>query len=282
MSTGATRVQTLVAALNSDTDSLPGRMHLQCDTIIVNQTDHYAYEAWSLPADAGAAQLRIWHCAERGVGLSRNTALQRAGGELVQFADEDIVYDEGYPARIASAFDAHPEADVLLFNVRAVPGRETYHITDYGRVRIWNSGRYPAYAICARREALIRARVGFSLLYGGGARYSNGEDSLFLRDCLRAGLRIYRIPVSLGHEEPRSGTGAGEIPASTWFEGYTNRFYRDRGVLYQDLYGWLAAPMSLRFLLAHPAVRGGRSVGACFGLMREGIRTARRRVPEGS
>ena len=269
-----TRVQALVAALDNDTDTLPERMGLQSDAIIIDQrpdSGEYSYETRELSdKKGGVCRLDIWHCAERGVGLSRNTALQRACGELVQFVDEDIVYDDGYVSLIEREFDAHPKADILLFNIKAAPGRETYHNTDYARVHSYSCGRYPAYAICARREALVRARVSFSLLFGGGARYSNGEDSLFLMDCLRAGLVLYRVPVSLGHEVARQ-----DERGSTWFEGYTDRFYRDRGVLYHYLYGRLAAPMSLRFLLAHRQVRGDRSVSECYALMRQGILEAR-------
>ena len=32
-----------------------------------------------------------------------------------------------------------------------------------------------------RRERLQAANITFSLLFGGGAKYSNGEDSLFLK-----------------------------------------------------------------------------------------------------
>ena len=41
----------------------------------------------------------------------------------------------------------------------------------------------------------IAAHITFSLLFGGGAKYSNGEDSLFLKDCLKYGLVVYAVPV---------------------------------------------------------------------------------------
>ena len=57
---------------------------------------------------------------------------------------------------------------------------------------------YPTYAVAAKREALHRVNVGFSLLFGGGARYSNGEDSLFLHDSpLRHGKTSDLLPLML-------------------------------------------------------------------------------------
>ena len=108
----------------------------------------------------------------------------------------------------------------------------------------------------------------YSVLYGGGARYSNGEDSLFLRDCLKAGLRIYSHTICIGEEIERQ---------STWFSGYHEKFFRDRGVLYHDLYGAAAVPLALRFLWVHRNEMCREiPLKRAFALMREGIREGKR------
>ena len=113
----------------------------------------------------------------------------------------------------------------------------------------------------------IRDRY-YSVLYGGGARYSNGEDSLFLRDCLKAGLRIYSHTICIGEETERQ---------STWFSGYHEKFFRDRGVLYHDLYGAAAVPLALRFLWVHRNEMCREiPLKRAFVLMREGIREGKR------
>ena len=144
--------------------------------------------------------------------------------------------------KVLEAFEEHPGADLLFFNVQAMPGRETYCNREFGRVRWYNSGRYPTYSLAVRTRRIHQKNITFSLLFGGGARYSAGEDSLFIRDCLKAGLKAYKVPVSIGHERERE---------STWFTGYNDKFFYDRGVLYHYLYGPAARPMALRFLFAH-------------------------------
>ena len=109
-------------------------------------------------------------------------------------------------------------------------------------MRWYNSGRYPAYSIAVRRERLLAKNVWYSLLFGGGAKYSNGEDSLFIWECLKKGLKAYALPILIGKEEPRP---------STWFNGYNEKFFFDRGVLYSHLYGVCNRIMGIRFLLAH-------------------------------
>lgn len=231
-------LQLLVAAMNCEPRELAKEMQIDSDAIIVSQGEHYGYEELEWQGH----RLRYFAMAERGVGLSRNHSLMRAEADISLFADEDIIYEPGYEKAVLEAFAAHPAADMLLFNVQAMQGRETYHNDSFGRVHRYNCGRYPTYSFAVRTERIHQKNITFSLLFGGGAKYSNGEDSLFIRECLKAGLKVYKVPVTIGHERERE---------STWFTGYNTKFFYDRGVLYRYLYGCLAKPMALRFLLAH-------------------------------
>ena len=258
------RLQVLVAAVRENPVTLAEHMNLSTDAIICNQAQIVGYSEFERKGHT----IRVYDFAERGVGLNRNNALMRCDAELCLFTDEDIVYGDDYEERILREFDRNPKADILMFNVTAVESRQTYENVRHKRVRWYNYGRYPTYSMACRVERLRRANIYFSLLYGGGARYSNGEDSLFIHDCLKKGLRIYGVPVIIGHEARRE-----EGEESTWFKGYNEKFFFDRGVLYHDLYGIMAVPFSLRFLLAHRKTMCRElSVSQAFGLMRQGIR----------
>ena len=76
---------------------------------------------------------------------------------------------------------------MLLFNVRVQESRFTYWNSFYKRVRWYNCGRYPAYSFALRTAKMHEKNLTYSLLFGGGAKYANGEDSLFIHDCLKAG-----------------------------------------------------------------------------------------------
>lgn len=232
------KLQVLVAAVNEEVERLPEKMNLETDAVIVNQCDHFAYQEYQYRERC----VKCFSMAERGVGLSRNTALMHAQEEICLFSDEDIVFYPGYEELVLKAFRENPDADLITFNFKVDPRRATYHNEKKGRIRWYNYGRYPTYAAAARTESLRRANVSFSLLFGGGARYSNGEDSLFFHDCLKKGLHLYAETAELGEEIYRE---------STWFKGYNEKFFFDRGVLYHHLYGWFAGVFSLRFLYAH-------------------------------
>lgn len=259
------RIEVLVSAVEQDAAGLVAKMNIHTDAVLVNQCGHYGYE--EVPAGSGTA--RCFSMPERGVGLSRNTALLHARGDICLFSDEDIVLAKGYEKQILRAYKELPDADMILFNVKVAPARKTYWNESIRPVSYRNYGRYPAYSITARLNALRRANVQYSLLFGGGARYSNGEDSLFLRDCLRAGLKVYAHTVCIGEEKERQ---------STWFSGYHEKFFRDRGVLYHYLYGKLAAVLAFRFLWVHrKEMCADIPLGKAFGLMRAGIREGRGR-----
>ena len=209
------RVQVLASVMNEEPAALLERMRLESDAVIINQCHRLGLENITYKGH----QVQFFSFPDRGVGRSRNEAILRAEGDICLFSDADIVYD-----------------------ITVEESRRTYHITRRGRVRWYNCGRYGAVSFAIRRESLLSSGVTFSLLFGGGARYGSGEDSLFLKEFMDKGYAVYMAPVTIGREE------AGE---STWFSGYDEKFFRDKGVLYRYLYGRLARAMALRFLLAH-------------------------------
>ena len=246
--------------MNLDTTHVAENMKLEADAIVINQTDSFGFEEYQY----NNRNIRVYSFIEKGVGLSRNNALLRADGDIVLFSDEDIVYNEGYAKAVLDAFEANPDIDMIFFNFDVAEDRQTYHIEKKGRIRSYNCGRYPTYSLAVRREVLHRKGITFSLLFGGGAKYSNGEDSLFIKQCIKSGMKALALPVTLGREVPRP---------STWFNGYTDKFFYDRGVLYKALYKGLAKPLALRFLIAHRDIMlTNRKLMDAYKLMTQGMK----------
>ena len=257
------KLQVLVAAMHAEPRKLCEQMNLSTDAIVVNQCEEYRYEEFTHREKT----IRVFHMKERGVGLSRSTALLRSDGDICLFSDEDIVLEDNYEEVILKAFEENPDADVIAFQVDVDPRRATYRNTRKHRIRWYNFGRYPTYAVAARRETLHRAGVTFSLLFGGGALYSNGEDSLFLHDCLKKGLHLYAETGKIGRETYRE---------STWFHGYDQKFFYDRGYLFAYLYGWTAYLWLLRYVLVKRKMYAGVSMKQAYRFMCNGLRDGRR------
>ena len=90
------RLQMLISAVDKDCKSLLEQMNIESDAVLVNQfikTDGDNYEE---EFQQNGHTVKVIGRREKGVGLSRNTALENADHEIIQFADDDIVYDNIY------------------------------------------------------------------------------------------------------------------------------------------------------------------------------------------
>ncbi len=258
------RLEMLISAVNQNAEGLIKKIEPECDVVLVNQCDKNATQEYTL----NECHIKVLYRNERGVGKSRNLALSNATGDILLFSDEDIVYKKNYAKSILAEFDKHPEAELLLFNVEVCPERKTYWNEGYSRVRWYNCGRYPAYSIAVRKDALEKAGVKYSELFGGGAKYSNGEDSLFLKQCADKGIKMYATDTVIGREEPRE---------STWFKGYTEKFFFDRGVLFAFLYGNMAWLWAIRFVVTKKdMLQGEIKRKQAYSLISKGIRQGKK------
>ena len=86
------KIEMLVSAVNQDVRALAKRMNIRTGAVIINQCGEFGYEEYR----HNSHTIRCYSLKERGVGLSRNSALMRAGGEIAVFSDEDIIYDVSY------------------------------------------------------------------------------------------------------------------------------------------------------------------------------------------
>lgn len=216
-------LQVLISTMDQTDHSLLDKMNIQSDAIVVNQCDRNEVESfWYKDFKI------MWiSTTTRGVGLSRNTCLMNATADIVLFADDDLTYNDGYSAKVISSFEVNQKADIICYNINLINSYKNIGVhrnnAEIKRLHFYNTLRYGATLIGARRKALARERVFFSTLFGGGAVFSSGEDSLFLKDCLRSGLKIFSETYFLGNVDDSS---------SSWFKGFNDKFFVDRGRLY--------------------------------------------------
>lgn len=262
------QLEMLISAVNATPKALLQKMQPECNVVLVNQCERDDYETFSLKD----CEVKVFHRNERGVGKSRNLALEQATADILLFCDEDIEYIPGYANGILEKFEKHPEADMIIFNLEVCPERRTYWNEGFRKIHWYNRGRYGACSVAVRKTKLDTAGVKFSELFGGGAKYSNGEDSLFLKECAAAGIRMYADEFVIGKEVPRE---------STWFKGYTEKFFFDRGVLFAFLYGSFAWLWTLRFVLTKKKMfQGSVKSKQAYKLMCQGIRQGKKEKKE--
>lgn len=231
-------IQTLIVTTEQNDHHLLEKMNIQTDAIVGNQCNRNEVEDFTFRGN-NIRWLSFW---ERGVGLNRNNVFMRSTADICVFADDDMVFHLGYPETVRELFQKYPKADILLFNLDEKNPRR-YKNTKAVRIRKHNYGKYGAARLAMRRERVQMAGISFHLLFGGGAKYSSGEDSIFLYDCLKRGLRIWAVPVAIAMLQ--------EERCSTWFQGYTEKFFYDKGVFFAQMYGCRAWVIALYNCLKH-------------------------------
>jgi glycosyltransferase involved in cell wall biosynthesis len=221
-------LQVLLSVMNQKDFSIVENANINTDAIVINQADIFKKETFRYRNNT----IQFLTFDERGVGLSRNNALMRSEADIVVFGDQDIEYVEQYEAIILNEFNSNPNADMIVFNVPSSnPNRPTYIIPKANRVRRYNCLRYGAVKMAVKMDAIRKNNIYFSLSFGGGAEYASGEDSIFIYDFIKSGLRVYSCPEIIGYVSQTS---------STWFEGYNDKYFIDKGLLYKHLFPVMA------------------------------------------
>ena len=113
-------LEILLATINQADTSVLDDMNVNTDAIVCNQTsEKTAYTQHT----RGNTKIRWYDFQEKGVGLNRNNALMRAGGDICLLADDDVRYFDDYEQTVIGAFEKYPEADVILFNIEGPDGK---------------------------------------------------------------------------------------------------------------------------------------------------------------
>lgn len=257
------KLQVLVSTMHQKDHSLLDKMNIQSEAIVINQCDENSFEDIEYKGN----KVRFISLNERGVGLSRNTALMRATGDICLFADSDVTYVDNYEEIIINEFN-ELGADVVIFNVPSTNldrGEKT--IKKRKRLRSHNGYGFGTPKIAVRLESIRKANIYFSLLFGGGAKYSCGEDTLFIKECFAKGLKIYGSPKVIGtvsHNE------------STWFKGFNDKYFFDKGVLYAHISKWGAPLLCLRYAIKRRNIfKHEKNWIEAYKLMLKGVREVR-------
>ena len=217
-------IQVLVATMHQTDYSLLDKMNIQTDVVVGNQTDNNSVDRFTY-REHNAIYVNT---DTRGVGINRNQALMRANSDICLFADDDMVYIDGYAERVKKAFLECPEADVIVFNLLEPKAeKKRYIIPICHRVGCLNFLRYGAARIAVKLQSIREKGIYFNPCFGGGTEHAAGEDVLFLSSCLYKGLKIFAYPEFIAELT--------EERESTWFNGYNEKFMADKGILYKTM-----------------------------------------------
>ena len=176
---------------------------------------------------------------ERGLSRSRNRLISLAASDVFMISDDDVVFLPGAFEQVAEAFRGNPQQDILTLMMLKPNGepRKRYKPNPFQH-NSFSIAKVSSCEIAVQRQQLRSFNVSYDEEFGLGAPYPMGEEVVFLKDCLKAGLRIGFVPIAISCH-PEASTGREFSTASEMA----------RGALFYRLYGVRSYPLGVGFYL---------------------------------
>ena len=205
------KLEVLLSTMNLNINDLD-KMNITSLCTVINQCGKKDYTKYK--------NFKIYSYDEIGLSNSRNRGLEHIEEDIILLCDDDVIYNKDYEKIIIDEFKKNKNADVIIFNMDS-PYRSSKQNSKSKRLNICNILKYESCRIAFKRN-----NIKFNKLFGAGAKYTCGEDTLFLVDCLKNNLKIYSSIEAIGTVYHKQ---------STWFKGYNEKYFFDKGAVYAAL-----------------------------------------------
>ncbi|MBO5411736.1 MAG: hypothetical protein J6A38_01465 [Clostridia bacterium] len=215
------KFELLCVTMHQNDFSKIAEMNIHSNVIFANQCNRTAYDEMEFEGHIA----KMISTQTKGVGKNRNIALLYASAEFCLFADDDVQYVDDLENIVTKEFELHPNADIMIFHVDTDdPVRKQKKYSKTRKCKLFERMPWGAVRIAVRLSSVRKANVWFTDLFGGGCIFPSGEDSLWLLDVKKKGLKFYVSNKTIG---------AVSVAESTWFTGFDERYFFGKGAYYQ-------------------------------------------------
>lgn len=233
-------LQVLLSCMNQKDDSIISRTNIQTDVLVINQTDNNNRKLYNFQnANGKKCTATVIYTTERGLSKSRNLAIDNANGDICLICDDDEILEHDYESSILEAFRNYDD-DIIAFKF-GNPARQYSNKTF--KVGFFKTGKIGSVQLAFRLDSILHNNIRFNIKMGSGTGNGAGEENRFLIDCIRKGLKIRYVPVLIGHLIPDS--------KSSWFTGFNNKYWINRGWQSKMIYGKFWGYIYLWYGLKH-------------------------------
>ena len=219
------KFEILLSCMNLCGEDIIERSHITSSTLIVNQCGRDDYQEY----EKNGKKIRIFSVNDRGLTKSRNFAIRTSKADICLLCDDDEVFVDNCETGIIKAYEDIPEADVIIFDIG---NRQTGQKKVPKKLNYFELMHVASWQISFRRESLIRNDVYFDERMGAGSGNGAEEELKFLTDCRKKGLNIYYVPFVIADVAQTK---------STWFKGYNEEFFVNRGNTTRYIMGYVPA-----------------------------------------
>lgn len=146
-----------------------------------------------IPGELKRSDFIVFTTPTKGLSVNRNHAIKHSSAPLLLISDDDVAYRKEDLIRVMDAFERHPEANILTFEYMSSGYPKSYPDREFSLETPAKGYFVTSFEIALRRES-VQGKIKFNEFFGIGAMFPSGEEDVFLKDCLNAGLRGYFIP----------------------------------------------------------------------------------------
>jgi glycosyltransferase involved in cell wall biosynthesis len=213
---GSPTVEVLISCMHQSDVSIIKKTNILSDAVIVNQCDKDTYEEAVFKGN----KIRMYSCTARGLSKSRNKAVEESTADICLICDDDEHFEQDYVLKIREAYAAYPDADVIAFKLNYNRPKKFWNVPK--KIGYLYALKIASWQISFKRESIKKNAIRFNESFGAGTAVSSGEENIFLYDCLKKNLKIYYLPILIGSVTQKE---------STWFKGFTEKFFLNRGIV---------------------------------------------------
>lgn len=234
------KIAVLISCMFKDVDIIK-ETNIQSDVIVINQCDKEDEFHFSFENSKGEQCNAVFvNTTERGLSRSRNMAIEKAQeADICLVCDDDERLDDDYPEKIERAYRQNTDKEVITFIV-------SYRKKLFGKkprkMGVIDICRTSSVQITFLRSAIINKNIKFDVMMGSGSGNGAGEENKFLMDCRRSGLNLFYFPYHIGSVISYE---------SKWNNGYTKKYFLDRGWTMRRSFGFLYGYMFLWYNVLH-------------------------------
>lgn len=264
------KIQHIISTMNRQDFSFLEKLCFKTDALVVNQNCPQKTEELTTSSDVN---IKVLSVEEKGLSRSRNMLLDNADGDILIIGDDDVEYLDGYLDAIKRAYEKYADADIIVFRFTHEKGKETrVRYTEDVKVTMQNISKFASVEITFKRESILNSGVRFNNNIGLGTKFPSGEENAFLADALRAGLKIYHVPVTICIAEE----------ALKINDNYdTLNYLKDKGASFYCIYKKAFSLYALAFIvLKKKSHFKDVSILKAFSLMQKGKREYKKSVKE--
>ena len=248
------KVDVLISCMNQTDFTIIDKSNLsQAHVVVVNQNKE------SNSVLVRNERQKMVNTTTKGLSVSRNMAVGHSDADICLIADDDEIFVNNVCDVVRSAYEKYVDADVIIFKIANF--REKFH----GKTRKLKKIdllKVSSQQISFKRDSI--KNVQFDINLGAGTPNGAGEENKFLLDCKKQGLKILYVPLVIAEVVENSG--------STWFDGYNEHYFFNRGRTTRYIYGFAFSLIyAIYFAVIHKKDIQSFSRIKAFRLMVKGI-----------